>query len=195
MGIGEMILTAIVLSMDAFAVAVSQGLGMKKINMKYTGMLALFFGGFQAGMPLIGWALGSQFQQYIEKVDHWIAFCLLSFLGAKMIYETLKEKNENIEEVSKNDFSIKQLFVMALATSVDALAVGIMFAIIKVEIVKAVSIIGICTFLLSAVGVVIGNTFGAKYKNKAVIAGGSILILIGLKILLEHTGILFNGLN
>jgi len=195
MGIGEMILTAIVLSMDAFAVAISQGLGMKKINMKYTGMLALLFGGFQAGMPLIGWVLGSQFQQYIEKVDHWIAFGLLSFLGIKMIYETLNEKQENAEEVSKDDFSIKQLLVMALATSVDALAVGIMFAIIKVEIVKAVSIIGICTFLLSAIGVVIGNTFGAKYKNKAVIAGGSILILIGLKILLEHTGILFNGLN
>lgn len=184
----EVFLTGIALSMDAFAVAVCKGLNMRKINHTYTLIIALFFGGFQALMPLIGWLLGKQFEAYIVNVDHWIAFILLGFIGGKMILEALKDEEENCTSCESLD--IKELFVLAVATSIDALAVGITFAIISVNIWGAITTIGLTTFILSAIGVLVGNKFGSKYKNKAELAGGIILCLIGLKILLEHLGII-----
>lgn len=189
MGIIELILIAIGLSMDAFAVAVCKGLCMRKINYKHTLIIALFFGGFQAIMPLIGWVLGKQFEQYITSVDHWIAFGLLVLIGGKMIWEVFKgeEEEEACSYIEKLD--LKELFILAIATSIDALAVGITFAFLKVSIWMPISLIGVTTFGLSMVGVIIGNKFGEKYKSKAEIAGGIILILIGFRILLEHLGI------
>ncbi len=178
-------LTGIALSMDAFAVAICKGLKMPKLNLKHTALIALFFGGFQAIMPLIGWFLGVSLRSYIESVDHWIAFILLAFIGGRMIYESLQQDEDN-----DGGFDIKELFVLAVATSIDALAVGIAFAIDKINILPAILIIGITTFVLSALGVIIGHRFGAVYKNKAEFAGGVILILIGFKILLEHLGVL-----
>ena len=186
MGIIELFFIAVGLSMDAFAVAVCRGLGMKKLNMKQGAIVALFFGGFQGLMPLIGWALGRQFEQYIVSIDHWIAFVLLGYIGGKMIWDAF---HDDEDEVS-SDFDIKQLFLMAVATSIDALAVGITFAFLRVDIVPAVLLIGITTFVLSLVGVWLGHRFGSKYKNKATFAGGFVLCIIGLKILLEHLGIL-----
>lgn len=185
MSIWEVFLVAVGLSMDAFAVAVCKGLKMPKINPKQTAIIALFFGGFQALMPLIGYFLGKQFEEYIVSIDHWITFILLGIIGGKMIYESFKKDEED-----EGGFSIKELFVLAIATSIDALAVGITFAFLKVNIVISVSLIGVTTFILSAIGVFIGHKFGEKYKSKAEFAGGLILILIGLKILLEHLGIL-----
>lgn len=189
MGIAELLLIGIGLSMDAFAVAVCKGLNMKKVNKVHCGVIALFFGGFQALMPLIGWALGRQFEQYITSVDHWIAFILLGFIGGKMIIDSRKEEDE---EVCKRDspLDLKELFLLAVATSIDALAVGITFAFLGVDILPAITIIGLTTFVLSAIGVFIGNIFGSRYKNKAELAGGIILVLIGVKILLEHLGLL-----
>ena len=184
----EVLLIGIGLSADAFAVAVCKGLNMRKINYTHALIIALFFGGFQALMPLIGWILGSQFQQYIVSFDHWIAFVLLGFIGGKMIVEALK--NEDDECCGCKKLDIKELFVMAIATSIDALAVGITFALVDVNIWGSITVIGLTTFVLSAIGVVIGNKFGAKYKSKAELAGGVILVLIGLKILLEHLGII-----
>lgn len=188
MGIAEIFLIGIGLSMDAFAVAVCRGLKMQKFNIKHTAVIALFFGGFQALMPLIGWFLGKQFEKYITAVDHWIAFALLAFIGGKMIYDSFKQDDDDQGE--KDIFNIKEIFVMAVATSIDALAVGITFAFLSVNIWSSISIIGVTTFVLSAVGVLIGHKFGAKYKNKAELAGGVILVLIGLKILLEHLGVI-----
>lgn len=188
MGIAEIFLIGIGLSMDAFAVAVCRGLKMQKFNIKHTAVIALFFGGFQALMPLIGWFLGKQFEKYITAVDHWIAFALLAFIGGKMIYDSFKQDDDDQGE--KDIFNIKEIFVMAIATSIDALAVGITFAFLSVNIWSSISIIGVTTFVLSAVGVLIGHKFGAKYKNKAELAGGVILVLIGLKILLEHLGVI-----
>lgn len=185
MSIWEVFLVAVGLSMDAFAVAVCKGLKMPKINKKQTALIALFFGGFQALMPLIGYFLGNQFEEYIVSIDHWITFVLLGIIGGKMIYESFKKDEED-----EGDFSIRELFVLAIATSIDALAVGITFAFLKVNIAISVSLIGITTFILSVIGVFIGHKFGEKYKSKAEFAGGLILILIGLKILLEHLGIL-----
>lgn len=183
-------LTGIALSMDAFAVAICKGLKMQKMNYKQMSLIALFFGGFQALMPFIGWALGHSFKSYIEGFDHWVAFALLVFIGGKMIYESFKGEDDD----DCGEFDIKELFVMAVATSIDAMAAGIAFAIdgvdTLVDILLSVLIIGITTFILSAIGVFIGHKFGAVYKSKAELAGGIILILIGAKILLEHLGIL-----
>lgn len=189
MGVAELFLVAAGLSMDAFAVSVCKGLKMKKVNKLHCGIIALFFGGFQALMPLIGWFLGKQFESYITSIDHWIAFLLLVLIGGNMIKESRKKEEE---EVIKSDsrLNIKELFVLAVATSIDALAVGITFAFLKVDILLAVIIIGIITLVLSAIGVFIGNIFGIRYKDKAELAGGAILILIGCKILVEHLGIL-----
>lgn len=189
MGAAELFLVAAGLSMDAFAVSVCKGLKMKKVNKLHCGIIALFFGGFQALMPLIGWFLGKQFESYITSIDHWIAFLLLVLIGGNMIKESRKKEEE---EVIKSDsrLNIKELFVLAVATSIDALAVGITFAFLKVDILLAVIIIGIITLILSAIGVFIGNIFGIRYKDKAELAGGVILILIGCKILVEHLGIL-----
>ena len=188
MGFFELFLIGIGLSMDAFAVAICKGLGMERINKRDTLLLALFFGGFQALMPLIGWFLGTQFESYITAVDHWIAFVLLAIIGGKMIYDSFKKEEDDSSE--KSVLNIKELLVMAIATSIDALAVGITFAFLNVNIWSSVSIIGVTTFVLSAIGVLIGHKFGAKYKNKAELAGGVILVLIGLKILLEHLGVI-----
>lgn len=186
-----LLLMGVGLSMDAFAVSICKGLSMRKVNKKQCLVIGLFFGGFQALMPFIGWVLGSQFEQYITSIDHWIAFILLGFIGGKMVMEAIREKDEAVE-VGKMDppLDLKEMFILAIATSIDALAVGITFAFLQVPIVEAISIIGITTFVISVIGVYVGNFFGNRYKKKAELAGGMILILIGLKILLEHLGIL-----
>ena len=185
MGIVELFLIAVALSMDAFAVSLCNGLKMKKLNLFYSSIIALFFGIFQALMPLIGYFLGTKFSNLISSFDHWSAFVLLCFIGGKMLYEALSEKGEN--ETEKNyKLNIKELFLMSFATSVDALAVGITFAFLKVNIVFSAILIGLTTFSISFTGVIIGNFFGAKYKNKAEFLGGIILIAIGTKILIEH---------
>lgn len=190
MGFVELLLIGVGLSMDAFAVSVCKGLNMRgKVNFKHAGVIALFFGGFQALMPLIGYFLGIGFEKYITKIDHWIAFVLLGFIGGKMVIEAIKEWNaEDKQEEDKLD--IKELFILAVATSIDALAVGITFAFLSVNIWSAISIIGVTTFILSLIGVVIGNKFGSKYKSKAELVGGIILVLMGIKILLEHLGVI-----
>lgn len=190
MGLVELFLIAVGLSMDAFAVAVCKGLAMKgKVNRGHALTIALFFGGFQALMPLIGWALGRQFEGYITRIDHWVAFVLLAVIGGKMVWEALREGEACPAEAAER-LDLKELTVLALATSIDALAVGITFAFLKADIALSVTLIGLTTFLLSLAGVCIGHTFGARFKQKAEIAGGAILILIGLKILLEHLGLL-----
>lgn len=189
MGIIELLLIGVSLSMDAFAVAICKGLNMKKVNKVHCGVIALFFGGFQALMPLLGWALGRQFESYITSIDHWIGFILLALIGGNMIKESRQTEEEEVCETEEK-LDIKELFLLAIATSIDALAVGITFAFLKVDIIPAVTIIGVTTFILSAIGVFVGNIFGSKYKSKAELAGGIILILIGVKILLEHLGIL-----
>ena len=184
-----LLLMGVGLAMDAFAVSICKGLSMRKVNKKQCLVIGLFFGGFQALMPFIGWVLGSQFEQYITSIDHWIAFILLGFIGGKMVVEAIREKDEAVE-VGKMDppLDLKEMFILAIATSIDALAVGITFAFLQVPIVEAISIIGITTFVISVIGVYVGNFFGNRYKKKAELAGGMILILIGLKILLEHLG-------
>ena len=186
MGILELLILAIGLSMDAFAVSVCKGLAMKKLEFKNMAIVGLWFGGFQALMPTIGYFLGVQFKNQITAIDHWIAFVLLGIIGANMIKEACSKDDE--EEVKAN-LDVKTMFMLAIATSIDALAVGITFAFLSVNLVHAVTFIGITTFILSAVGVGIRNIFGTKYKAKAEIAGGIILILLGIKILLEHLGI------
>lgn len=186
----EIFLIGVGLSMDAFAVAVCKGLNMKKINYLHTVIIALFFGAFQAIMPLLGWFLGKQFEAYITSIDHWIAFILLGIIGGKMVYEAITEKEEEAVADTEEKLDIKELFLLAVATSIDALAVGITFAFLKVDITFSICVIGTTTFVLSCVGVAIGNIFGAKYQARAELAGGIILVLIGLKILLEHLGVL-----
>ena len=187
----ELFLLGIGLAMDAFAVSVCKGLGMRKLNKKQALIIGLYFGGFQALMPLIGWLLGSQFQKYITSIDHWIAFILLSFIGGKMMIEAIREWNEE-ETVDVMDAPLdhKNMLVLAVATSIDALAVGITFAFLDTPIIEAITIIGITTMVISIIGVVVGNFFGSRYKSKAEFIGGLILVLLGLKILLEHLGIL-----
>lgn len=185
----ELFLIAVGLSADAFSVSVCKGLNMRKLNLKHAYVIALFFGVFQAVMPLLGYLLGTGFSEYIEKYDHWIAFVLLAFIGGKMALEAIREKDGEAEEKT-DTLSIGELTILAVATSIDALAVGITFAFLKVNILPSVLLIGVTTFALSLGGVLLGNRFGAKYKSKAEIAGGVILILIGLKILLEHLGII-----
>ena len=186
MTVFEIFLIGIGLSMDAFAVSVCKGLSAGKVGFKNIALAGVWFGGFQALMPLIGYLLGSTFEQYVKSIDHWIAFILLSIIGANMIKESF-DKEENGQNSS---FAFLSMLMVAVATSIDALAVGISFAFLQVEIIKAVSIIGITTFILSVIGVAVGNMFGSRYEKKATLAGGIILILIGLKILLEHTGII-----
>lgn len=186
MSLLSLFVLAVGLSMDAFAVSICKGLAMQKITLKKATLVGLWFGGFQALMPFIGYILGSQFEQYITSIDHWIAFGLLSFLGLSMLKEALSKE----EEDANDSLDVKTMFLLAVATSIDALAVGITFAFLQVDIVPAVSFIGIITFTLSSIGVKVGNLFGIKYKSKAELAGGIILILIGVKILLEHLGIL-----
>lgn len=186
MGLIELFLIAVGLSMDAFAVSVCKGLAMPKCTFKKAAIVGLWFGGFQALMPAIGYVLGAQFQETIASIDHWIAFVLLALIGGNMIHEAL----DNDEEEVDASLDVKTMFLLAVATSIDALAIGITFAFLKVNIIPAVCFIGIVTFIISFAGVKIGNVFGARYKNKAEIVGGVILILLGLKILLEHLGFL-----
>ena len=196
MHIVEILLIGISLSMDAFAVAVCRGLRMKnKINWRQMLIIALFFGGFQALMPLIGWALGSQLEQYITAIDHWITFALLLFIGGKMILDVIRESKEdkpsdNPDGEEEDRLDIKELFLLAIATSIDALAMGITFAFMNVKIWSTISIIGSTTFAISLAGVLIGHRFGTRFQSGATLAGGIILILIGVKILLEHLGVL-----
>ena len=186
MGLIELFLIAVGLSMDAFAVSVCKGLAMPKCTFKKAAIVGLWFGGFQALMPAIGYILGAQFQETIASIDHWIAFILLALIGGNMIHEAL----DNDEEEADASLDVKTMFLLAVATSIDALAIGITFAFLKVNIIPAVCFIGSVTFIISFAGVKIGNVFGARYKNKAEIVGGVILILLGLKILLEHLGFL-----
>ena len=172
--------------MDAFAVSVCKGLAMPKCTFKKAAIVGLWFGGFQALMPAIGYILGAQFQEAIASIDHWIAFVLLALIGGNMIHEAL----DNDEEEADASLDVKTMFLLAVATSIDALAIGITFAFLKVNIIPAACFIGIVTFIISFAGVKIGNVFGVRYKNKAEIVGGVILILLGLKILLEHLGFL-----
>ena len=190
MGILELLLIGVGLSMDAFAVAICQGLCMPKLNWRYAAAIGLFFGGFQALMPLLGWLLGSQFAGYIQNFDHWVAFVLLGIIGVNMVREALAPEEEETACAVTTKLDYRQLTVMAVATSIDALAVGVTFAFLEVSIVPAVSIIGVTTFCLSVIGVAVGNFFGARYKKRAELTGGIILILLGVKILLEHLGIL-----
>ena len=186
----ELLLIGVGLSMDAFAVSVCKGLAMRKVNKKQAFIIGLFFGGFQALMPMIGWALGTQFESYITSIDHWIAFVLLALIGGKMVIEATKTEEE--QEIKQMDppLDMKEMLLLAIATSIDALAVGITFAFLQYPIVEAMLIIGLTTFVLSIIGVYVGNAFGSRYQKRAEMAGGIILILIGLKILLEHLGIL-----
>lgn len=189
MDIFELFFIAVGLSMDAFAVSICKGLSTKDLKVKHYLTVGLWFGGFQALMPSIGYFLGSRFENYITNFDHWIAFILLGFIGANMIKEALAKEEEKDEE--NDSFAFKTMLVLAVATSIDAMTVGIMFGLLPgVNIVWAVSFIGITTFIFSAAGLKVGNVFGLKYKSKAEFAGGLILILMGIKILLEHLGIL-----
>jgi putative Mn2+ efflux pump MntP len=183
MGVIEILLLGVSLSMDAFAVSICKGLSMKKINWKKEIIIGLYFGIFQALMPVIGYFLGTTFQSFVTNIDHWIAFILLVLIGGNMIREAVSEdESENCND----NVDFKTMIVLAIATSIDALAVGITFAFLNVNVPLAVTLIGITTFVISILGVKIGNRFGSKYENKAELAGGVVLILIGLKILLEH---------
>ena len=188
MGITELVLLSVGLAMDAFSVSVCKGLSMRKLNVKGGLITALFFGVFQAVMPLAGYFLGSRFAGYITSVSHWVAFILLGVIGGKMIFEALSENSE----VESGDYrlDISELFLLAVATSIDALAVGVVFAAEEVRLMFSVVMIGVITFVLSFAGIVIGNRFGSRYEKKAEIAGGIILVLIGAKLLLEGLGIL-----
>ena len=183
----ELVLLALGLSMDAFAVAVCKGLATGKVRFRHMLIPGLWFGAFQALMPLIGYLLGSRFEKYIVSVDHWIAFALLAGIGANMLREAVKNEPEGEDDAS---LAVKVMLLLALATSIDALVVGITFAFLQVRIVPAVCCIGVITLVLSMLGVKIGSIFGAKWRRGAEITGGVILILLGLKILLEHLGVL-----
>ena len=194
MGYLELALIGVGLSMDAFAVSVCKGLSMRKVDKKYMFVLAVFFGGFQALMPALGWLLGSQFQSYITAIDHWIAFILLGLIGGKMILDVVKEKGENEEVCPEGSVRIdlREFFLLAIATSIDALAIGISFAFLGVqdytEILPPISIIGFVSFVMSLIGLIFGIQCGCGIarKLKAELWGGIILVIIGLKILIEH---------
>ena len=181
----ELFLIAVGLSMDAFAVSVCKGLSVQRLETKHAAIVGTYFGGFQFLMPVIGYLLGARFESLITNIDHWVAFGLLLIIGGNMIKESFGEA-----EKLNDDFGVKTMTLLAVATSIDALAVGITFAFLQVRIVPASALIGVTTFCLSALGIYIGNKFGAKYKSKAELAGGIILILIGIKILLEHLGVI-----
>lgn len=186
MGIVELFVVAVGLAMDAFAVSICKGLSVTKVNWKHSVIVGLYFGGFQAAMPVIGYFLGGSFKDYIESVDHWIAFGLLLIIGGNMLREAFSKDEEELD----GSFSFKSMLPLAIATSIDALAVGVTFAFLNVQIAPAVSFIGVITFALAAVGVKLGNIFGEKYKSKAEFVGGVVLIIMGVKILLEHLGVL-----
>ncbi len=187
MSISELLLIAVGLSMDAFAVSICKGLATKKVGVKHMLIVGLWFGGFQALMPLIGYFLGSTFEEYITRFDHWVAFVLLALIGGNMIREALSGE----EEKANDSLGVREMLTLAVATSIDALAVGVTFALLPgVNIAAAVSFIGVITFVISAAGIKVGNAFGTKCKSKAELAGGVILILIGLKILLEHLSVI-----
>ena len=186
MGAIEILLISIGLAMDAFAVSVCKGLAMKKMSWKKAIIIGLYFGIFQAVMPVIGYFLGTTFERFITYVDHWVAFILLVGIGINMVKEAFNKESEN-----RNDnVDMKTMLVLSIATSIDALAIGITFACLKIHIVMPVITIGLITFIISVIGVKIGNRFGDKYEKKAEIMGGVILILLGIKILLEHLGII-----
>lgn len=178
----SLFLIAVGLSMDAFAVSVCKGLATPKYKLKYSMICGAWFGGFQALMPAVGYLLGVNFKKYITAIDHWIAFVLLALIGFNMIREALKNDDEGADP----SFTAKSMSLLAVATSIDALAIGITFAFLDVNIVAAVLFIGVCTFVISAAGVKIGSAFGTRFKSKAEIAGGAILIILGIKILIEH---------
>ena len=186
MRFAELFLLAVGLSMDAFAVSICKGLSIQKLKLRHAAIVGAWFGVFQALMPVIGYLLGSAFADMIEAVDHWIAFVLLALIGGNMIREALGHE----EEEADPSLAPMSMLLLAVATSIDALAVGVTFAFLRVDIAPAVTLIGVCTFAISAVGVKIGNVFGARYKSRAELAGGVVLVVIGLKILLEHLGIL-----
>ena len=189
MSLFSLFLIAVGLSMDAFAVSVCKGLALKDIKLKHMAIAGLWFGGFQALMPTLGYLVGYRFQDKITFLDHWIAFALLGLIGGNMIKEALS-KDEN-EEAPDASLKIKDMLILAIATSIDALAVGVSFSFIpNLPIVPAVCFIGVITFILSAVGVKVGSLFGTKYKSKAELIGGIILVLMGVKILLEHLGVI-----
>ena len=176
--------------MDAFAVSVCKGLCMKRLDVRQALVIALFFGGFQALMPLVGWALGTQFEQYITPVDHWIAFVLLAFIGGKMLWDAFRGGEEELSCPADGKLDLRELVMLSVATSIDALAVGITFAFLRVDIVSSVALIGATTFVLALAGVAVGHRFGARYEKPATIVGGIVLVLIGTKILLEHLGLI-----
>ncbi len=182
MDLFDLIVTGIALSMDAFAVSIGKGLSVQRVKAKHSLICGAWFGGFQALMPLLGFLLASSFAEYIKQYDHWIAFALLFLIGANMLREAFS-KEENEADAS---FSVKTMLLLAVATSIDALATGVSFAVTDTNIWLAVSIIGVTTFLFSAAGVKVGSIFGRKYQSKAEFLGGLILILIGVKILIEH---------
>ena len=185
----ELFIVAIGLSMDAFAASVCKGLCMRRVNWMHAVIIAAFFGGFQALMPVIGWALGVSFASIIEPIDHWIAFGLLALIGGKMLWDAFHEEPEEVDcSVTGSKLDMRELLMLAVATSIDALAVGVSLAFLGVGIVEAAVVIGVATFALSLAGVVIGSRFGARFERSASVAGGVILILIGCKILLEHLG-------
>ncbi len=194
MGFVELFLLGVGLSMDAFAVAVCKGLGMRRVNYRHAAIIALFFGAFQGLMPLVGWLLGTQFESFVTPIDHWVAFVLLGGIGGKMLWDAFHEEKDDGEgcgcEKAGERLDLRELTLLAVATSIDALAVGITFAFLQVDIVPAVLTIGITTFVLSLVGVIVGNQFGSRFERPATIAGGVVLILLGVKILLEHLGFL-----
>lgn len=191
MGLVELFILAVGLSMDAFAVSVCKGLAVQKVGIKECCIVGAWFGGFQALMPLTGYLLGTQFRNYITSIDHWIAFVLLAIIGINMIRESRERDDDKaVCPKEENPFAFRSMLMLAIATSIDALAVGITLAFLNVALVPSVTFIGATTFVISAVGIRIGNIFGIKYKSKAELAGGVILICIGLKILLEHLGIL-----
>lgn len=187
MGLVELLILAVGLAMDAFAVSICKGLSIRTLKVRHMVIVGAWFGAFQALMPLLGYLLGSAFTQLVQALDHWIAFVLLLIIGGNMIREALGGDEE--EDVSPS-LAVPGMFLLAVATSIDALAVGITFAFLRVEIWLAVGLIGVCTFLISAAGVKIGNVFGARFKSKAELLGGMVLVLIGAKILLEHLGLL-----
>ena len=191
MGIFSILLTGFALSMDAFAVSVTKGMTLKKINLSIATKIAFLFGLFQAVMPLIGWLFGMNFELYIRSIDHWIAVFLLSFLGVKMIIEAIKDDDNDDTTYLDN----KELIILSIATSIDALAVGVTFAFLNIDIIPICISIGVITFLVCFIGVVIGKKIGSVFKNSAQIIGGIILILIGLNILNEHTQIISNLFN
>lgn len=185
MDILTIVMIALGLAMDAFAVSVSSGITIKDLKPRHGTKIAVFFGGFQAIMPLLGWLLGIGFKDYIEKYDHWIAFVLLGFIGVKMLKESMDDDCEYISDPLKN----RVLLMLAIATSIDAMAVGVSFAFLKTSILSASLIIGVITYVICFAGVYIGNRFGCLFQKKAEIAGGIVLVLIGFKILAEHMGL------